>query len=245
MISPPETFGSYGAWLGAFKRAFYNAYSDARDSVAGQGGPPRAVPGFHVCLAGGRTPAPLYSALAADPDLAALSESLGLHVWVGDERQVDQDSLLRNSRMIELAFGPAGSWPRPPVIHPWPSGEADAACASYLAEIRAALGPGPPGFDLEVLGLGSDGHTAGIFSLDSLGGHGACAPTWAPSEPRSRMSLFPPILASAPYILVPVRGPDKAPILAELSAGLDCPFARVLGSRGRILYLPEPEGRTA
>ncbi len=237
MIAKPEIFGSFDSWLGAFKDAFRAAYSDSYSHPEG-----RALPGFHVCLAGGKTPAPLYSALAADPELPTYTELLPLHIWVGDERAVSPDSAQRNGRMIQEAFSPASGWPRPPILHPWPAGSAAWACAEYEKELAAALGPGSSAFDLEVLGLGADGHTAGIFSLAALEHSRICAPTEAPSEPRDRMSLFPPLLASARTILVPVRGPDKAPILDALSAGLDCPFSRIIGVRGRVLYLPESGG---
>ena len=151
---------------------------------------------FHAGLAGGSTPLPLYRALAVSPFLRDL-EGLEIHLWVGDERDVPVESPLRNGAAIAKAFAPAlggeGAWARPPVLHLWPGADRQASASLYAKELISCLGESGA-FDLSILGMGSDGHTAGLFPpLLDRRNLGAAEPsvvlTQAPSEPTRRMSL--------------------------------------------------------
>lgn len=208
---------------------------------------------FHASLAGGSTPLPLYRALAVSPFLRAL-EGLEVHLWVGDEREVPVESPSRNGAAITKAFAPSlggeGAWARPPVLHLWPGADRQASAFLYAKELISCLGESGA-FDLSILGMGSDGHTAGLFPpLPDRRNLGAAEPpvvlTQAPSEPKRRMSLSADFLARSEAIMIPLRGADKMDALQAFLRGEDYPIGRVAGKKGRVFYLNagKPQGLT-
>ena len=200
---------------------------------------------FNVSLAGGKTPEPVYRSLASDPSLAALSARISFHLWVGDEREVPADSPLRNGRMIASVFGDgagaAGAWARPPVLHLWPEGEAGKAgkaCAAYAREIEGMLGASPA-FDLAILGMGADGHTAGLFSAEDAASRdpaGLTLKTTAPSEPRSRMTMSASLLSRSRGTMILVSGREKEPMIEAVLAGGIFPLALATGPGAAFYY---------
>ena len=118
---------------------------------------------FTVALSGGSTPRALYERLAQSP----LSESVDwatVHVFWGDERMVPPDDIESNYRIARetlLAHVPipaANIYPVPTI-----GGTAEAAARAYEETLIAAFGSELPRFDLILLGLGPDGHTAALF----------------------------------------------------------------------------------
>ncbi len=114
--------------------------------------------GFTVALAGGSTPKALYELLATEYRDALEWEEI--HAFFGDERIVPPDHEDSNYRMAQhalLSQVPVGSVRRM-------RGELDPreAAALYEQELRTFFG-GPPRFDLVLLGIGEDGHTASLF----------------------------------------------------------------------------------
>ncbi|MDD2709278.1 MAG: 6-phosphogluconolactonase [Verrucomicrobiae bacterium] len=111
----------------------------------------------HVALCGGETPRPFYEALRQ----TALPWPQ-IHWWLGDERCVPIDDPYSNQRMICETLGKdhpsfEKNW------HPWPSDVSpDEAARLYEKELGVRLGT-PPVFDLILLGIGEDGHTASLF----------------------------------------------------------------------------------
>lgn len=215
---------------------------------------------FNVSLAGGKTPEPVYRSLASDPSLAALSARISFHLWVGDEREVPADSPLRNGRMIASVFGdgagaacaagaalaaaaatPAAApcaWTRQPVLHLWPEGEAGKACAAYAREIAGMLGASPA-FDLAILGMGADGHTAGLFSAEDAASRdpaGLTLKTTAPSEPRSRMTMSASLLSRSRDTMILVSGREKKPMIEAVLAGGIFPLALAAGPGAAFYY---------
>jgi 6-phosphogluconolactonase len=113
---------------------------------------------FSVALAGGSTPKALYELLATEYRDALEWEEI--HAFFGDERIVPPDHEDSNYRMAQhalLSQVPVGSVRRM-------RGELDPreAAALYEQELRTFFG-GPPRFDLVLLGIGEDGHTASLF----------------------------------------------------------------------------------
>jgi len=172
---------------------------------------------FLVVLAGGDTPRAAYRALRpADADWAAW------HVYFGDERCLPADDPARNSRMAAQAW-----LDRVPIpahqVHAIPAElGALGAARSYAGTLRA-VGE----FDLVLLGLGEDGHTASLFPGRSWGtGPGApdtLAVLDAPKPPPQRVSLSAARLSRARQVVFLVAGESKRRALSEWRAGKQIP----------------------
>lgn len=187
---------------------------------------------FHLVLAGGETPRDIYRLLGAvSADWAAW------HIYFGDERCLPPDDPARNSRMAGYAW--LDHVPIPPrQIHPIP-GELGAvqAAAAYEETLRTV-----GRFDLVLLGLGEDGHTASLFpgqdwrrapgDLDVL-------PIYdAPKAPPQRVSLSPARLARTRQLIFLVDGRSKRQAVADWRAGKDIP-ARHIAPPGGVDVLVE------
>ncbi|MDX6767213.1 MAG: 6-phosphogluconolactonase [Candidatus Methylacidiphilales bacterium] len=109
---------------------------------------------FQVALCGGSTPGAFYRALArSDWPWSAT------HLFIGDERCVGPEHKDSNYRMIFESL-----YPKKPVLHRWKTEMRDYASAAldYEHLIKRETGD-PPKFDLILLGVGDDGHTASLF----------------------------------------------------------------------------------
>ncbi|MDP3177200.1 MAG: 6-phosphogluconolactonase [Spirochaetaceae bacterium] len=199
-------------WTSSFLAAFRSAVLSARSDCSGRSGRGGSKP-IRLCLAGGTTPWPLYRALSSAEDPGEAME-----LWPSDERAVSADDPRRNGLNIADAFAGC-AWSRRPLLRPWPEGAGEGPCAAYEKELRAELGEGPF-FDLAVLGVGGDGHTASLFPGDAalLERRRLTAPATAPSPPRERLTLTYPALASSRSTLFVVRGPEKRELALRLAA---------------------------
>jgi len=167
-----------------------------------------------LAVSGGNTPAAFLAALA---DRKLPWEAI--HVFQVDERVAPRGDADRNLTGLQAALLdrvplPSGN------VHPMPVEEADlaAAAAAYADEIRAVTGPGG---DLDVvhLGVGDDGHAASWPPGDPVVDARADVAVVGPFNGRLRMTLTPPAVNRAGWILWLVAGAAKAPVLARLLAG--------------------------
>lgn len=186
----------------------------AREAVAARGA-------FRLVLAGGETPRGVYEELRAiDTDWSAWQ------VWFGDERCLARDDPRRNSRMAEAAL--LSHVPIPPERVYVVRGERGAEQAA--ADYRAALA-GAPEFDLVLLGLGEDGHTASLFPGDDWGeAPGApdvLAVHAAPKPPAERVSLSARRLGRTRCALFLVTGAGKYGAVSAWRTGGDLPAASI------------------
>jgi len=173
---------------------------------------------FAVVLAGGSTPKAMYGILARD--YADRIDWSRVHVFFGDERTVPpdhEDSNYRMARETLLEHILVGSVHRIQCELP-----PDEAAAAHEEELRDFFGEEePPRFDLILLGLGSDGHTASLFPATSaLEVHDR----WVVANPvpkldTTRITLTVPVINAARSVVFLVAGEDKAGALKEILEG--------------------------
>ena len=193
-----------------------------------------ATPGrAAVALAGGSTPKRLYELLAT----AEFRERLPwdrVHWFWGDERFVPPDDAESNYRMARLAMLEAVPAPADH-IHPVPFAglTPEQAAAAYQAALQrcygaAELDPARPLFDLVLLGLGEDGHTASLFpATPALQERRAWVASVLGAKPEPRVTLTYPALESARHVVFLVAGAGKRAVLQRLQRGEDLPAAHV------------------
>ena len=181
--------------------------------------------GFYVALAGGTTPTAAYRLLATDEYAERVSWD-DVYVYFGDERCVKPGDPLSNYKnafdaLLSKVPIPAGN------IHRM-RGEIDPAQASteYAKILRDDLGE-YLSFDLLMLGLGKDGHTASLFpGTDPLTDTDRLVrPTYSKETQTNRLSITPKIINSARNIVIATEGPDKAAALGIAREGKYDPIA--------------------
>jgi 6-phosphogluconolactonase len=178
-----------------------------------------------VALSGGSTPKALYKLLATEPAFRERLPWQDLHFFFGDERHVPPDAADSNFRMAkEAMFDALGDTCPPANIHrihcELPS--ASQAAEEYAADLNSFFGgEGIPRFDLVLLGMGPDGHTASLFpgttglrETDKL----VCA-AWVDKLSTYRVTLTPPVLCAAAALLFLVAGKDKCDTLVKVLEG--------------------------
>jgi 6-phosphogluconolactonase len=194
-----------------------------------------------LALSGGNTPRALYALLAS-----RCRERIpwtDVHVFWGDERYVSTDDPESNYRMaLETLLAhvpcPAGN------IHPMPVSivPSDAAAREYECTLRTYFSDGRPRFDLVLLGLGEEGHTASLFAgspaLSELRRWVVAANVAA--KPPVRLTLTLPVLIQAATIYVLVAGSRKAQALGDVLTGKpdpsSYPAAGLLSAQGTLTW---------
>ncbi|GEP09402.1 6-phosphogluconolactonase [Methylobacterium gnaphalii] len=197
-----------------------------------------------VCLSGGSTPKRLYELLASGAYVGRLPWSR-LHWFFGDDRVVPWDDPLSNVRMVREAFGHGAALPTTH-FHFIPSdGGAEVGARAYQRTLQDFYGadtldPARPLFDLVLLGLGNDGHTASLFPGKPVLEEETA---WVVPVPEAgmepfvpRISLTFPALSSSRSAIFLVSGAGKRDPLSRLAAGEDLPSGRV-SSLGRLEWL--------
>lgn len=197
---------------------------------------------FTVALSGGASPALLFRRIAEDAPFSGIDWGKTHVFWV-DERCVPPDHADSNFRMAgELLLS---RLPSPgAVIHRIPTElPPREAARCYEQELtRAFPGEGAPVFDQIWLGLGSDGHTASLFSdCEAQGSAGQTAIAVYVEKLRShRITLTLPAINNARHVIFLVTGAGKADIVAEILEGKEgsrYPAAGVAPSDGALTWL--------
>ena len=175
-----------------------------------------------LCLSGGATPLPIYRALAATRDLP------WARTWIawGDERMVDPDHEGRNERAAREALLNRVPVPEDQVLTwPWaPDAEPELCAEAYEARLRTSLGDpdADAWFDVNLLGLGADAHTAGLFPGTGGTRAGGLATVTRPaSQPTARLTLTPRGLSSSRRLWFVATGEGKRDALSRTLAGGD------------------------
>jgi len=180
---------------------------------------------FAIALSGGATPRRLYQCLASPPYRDAFPWSR-THLFWGDERYVPHEDVLSNYRMVQQAL--LSHVPIPAVnIHAVSTDglTPEDSAARYERELKAFYGaerldPTRALFDVTLLGLGPDGHTASLFPNTAVlmeRDRWAAAVIGAKAEPR--ITLTYPALESSRHTAFLVAGEEKRTILSRLRQG--------------------------
>lgn len=207
---------------------------------------------FTVALSGGSTPKGLYELLALD----ACKERVPwtkVHLFWGDERCVAPDHPDSNYRMVREALLSHVSIPAENVHRMAGEHEPGLAASKYENDLKKSfhLTDGVlPRFDLILLGIGEDGHTASLFpGSAALGesGHMVVA-HYVEKLQAHRLTLTLPVLNHAAEIVFLVSGRNKADIVKEILANevgsLMPPAARVRPPAGRLTWLVTRDAAT-
>lgn len=201
-----------------------------------------------ICLSGGSSPKQIFELLASDTYRNSIPWER-VHWFLGDERFVPADDPRNNMRMAKQAFldacAPAAN------VHPIPIDSPDPAEAArrYESELKSFYGadqldPARPLFDLVMLGVGPDGHTASLFP-----GYPAVEETrhWVIEVPKAnvepfvpRVTLTLPALASCREILFLASGSGKRAILTRVLSGEDLPAQRARSNGETVWLLDQP-----
>jgi 6-phosphogluconolactonase len=198
-----------------------------------------------VCLTGGSSPLALYRLLAADPWRSAVPWE-SVHWFIGDDRFVPESDPLSNMGAAKRAFLDQAPVPRQN-IHPMPTAAGDPinGARRYEDELKQFYGGdrlvgGRPLFDLVLMGLGPDGHTASLFphspALEEKQRWVVGVPTAGMEPFVPRVTLTFPALASTQEMLFLVDSADKRPILGRVLAGEDLPAHRAY-AQGELVWL--------
>lgn len=178
---------------------------------------------FTWALSGGGTPRGLYRLLASDHYRERMPWS-AVHFFWGDERHVPPDDAESNYRMAREEMLDAVPAPPENVHRIHAEEEAARAAVEYESELRSffALSPGElPRFDLVLLGIGKDGHTASLFpGNDAIHERErlVIAP-WVEAQRSFRITFTAPVLNSARRALFLVSGEEKAGALHAILEG--------------------------
>jgi 6-phosphogluconolactonase len=208
----------------------------------------RARGRFTVALSGGSTPKRLYGLLATKPNIPWDK----IYFFWGDERHVPPDHPESNYRMVYEAL--LSKVPVPPEnifrIH---TEDKDAAAAALQYEQTLKdffhLSPGEfPRFDLILLGMGPDGHTASLFPGSPALSERQRLVVANPVEKfhTDRLTFTFPVLNAAATVMFLASGPDKAPMLHEVleNRAADLPSQQVRPVNGKLLWLVDSAAAT-
>lgn len=181
---------------------------------------------FHLVLAGGNTPREIYRRLRA-----TRTDWSAWHIYFGDERCLPPADAERNSRMAAQTWIDSVPIP-PPQVHAIPGELGALDAARTYAETLRTVGD----FDLVLLGLGEDGHTASLFSRHEWGTAPGSPDTLAvfdaPKPPPQRVSLSAARLNRTRQVIFLVSGESKHQAVAAWRAGKDIPARAIAPPAG-------------
>ena len=201
----------------ALARAAADSFADAAIAAVALRG--RAA----IALSGGSTPRRMGELLALPPYRGDVPWDR-LEIFWGDERWVPEDDPESNAGVAKRTF--LDKVPVPSAqIHPFLTMHVrpDQAAQAYAATILSVLGShaGVPRFDLVLLGMGDDGHTASLFpGTEALRERSALVVAHdVPKLHATRLTLTPPVLNAGRQVVFLVTGADKAQTLSAVLEG--------------------------
>lgn len=186
---------------------------------------------FRIVLAGGTTPRLIYEAMRNIP-----ADWGAWHVYFGDERSLPIGDSGRNDTMAMNAWLDHVPIPESQIYSIAAHLGADVATAEYTQTLA-----GISKFDLVLLGLGEDGHTASLFPGDRPGletnAEAVLAVHEAPKPPRDRITLGAHRLSQAHHVFFLIADESKHQAVRQLRAGADIPAHHITPTDGVDVFL--------
>nr|WP_321984747.1 6-phosphogluconolactonase [uncultured Lichenicoccus sp.] len=198
---------------------------------------------YVIALSGGSTPKRLYEILAAAPFASGFPWSR-VELFFGDERFVPADDADSNYNMVNRAL--LSHVPVPSErVHRMPTeGDPAEAARTYQRDLQAVYGsetlkPGRPLFDVVLLGLGENGHTASLFPGTAvLEERNAWVSSCTPHDaPHRRLTLTYPAIHSSAYVLFLVTGAGKAEVLGKVRDRDPAQPSSQITSEGELVWV--------
>jgi 6-phosphogluconolactonase len=193
----------------------------------------------HVLLSGGTTPRLTFERLE-------LADWHGVELWFGDERCVGPDDPESNFRMVSESLLPHATGA---VVHRiegelGPDAAADAYEALIRRRVEETTADGVPVFDVNLLGIGPDGHTASLFPGNpalAVSARAVVGVRGAPKPPPERVSLTLPVLRAARDSVLLASGESKAAAVRGLLAGPQTGTPSSLLARERLTLIVDAD----
>lgn len=185
-------------------------YQNSQESIKNTGR-------FSIALSGGKTPAALFKLFASPPYSDKIDWKKFFVFW-SDERFLPLDHEDNNSHLAKKLFLDQVPIPAENVFTPQVQMPPEAAATQYVNMLTAFFKVDMPAFDLILLGMGADGHTASLFpgtNIDEQ--HPALVEAITKhNDPVKRLTFTPRLINNAKRILVLVSGDNKAKVLSEV-----------------------------
>jgi 6-phosphogluconolactonase len=200
-----------------------------------------------VALSGGSTPELLFSILGDHFSDSAPWEFV--HFFWGDERCVPSDSFESNFRMTKSKLFDKIDIPAGNIHRIIGEDNPEVEALRYSAEICRFTGKrdGLPLFDIIILGLGEDGHTASIFpgNKELLESHKVCEVAVHPDSKQKRITITGRVINNAEAVVFLVTGKKKAGIIEKIfnksSSANDFPAAFIAPASGELTWMIDEE----
>lgn len=185
---------------------------------------------FSIVLAGGTTPKNIYQLLAEQT-----CDWNKWHFYLGDERCLPEDDAERNSEMIKNTLLAKIDVPDDNIHFIKAELGADAAAKDYAVEIASVTR-----FDLVMLGMGEDGHTASLFPGHHNNNHELIHAVYnSPKPPSDRISMSASLLSQNMVLMLLITGESKKAAIQQWLAGMDLPIAKITSLDKKIVLLDQ------
>lgn len=182
---------------------------------------------FYIVLAGGSTPKAVYQLLSEQQ-----ADWANWHVYHNDDRCLPVDHDERNSKMARDAWLSKVAIPEQQ-IHDIPAELGNVAGAKAYAETLK----GVRAFDLVILGLGEDGHTASLFPNQTVDNSADAVPVFdAPKPPADRITISQNRLNNTAEVMFLVTGAGKQEAVNNWRNGVAIPATLITGKNGADVY---------
>ena len=185
---------------------------------------------FRIVLAGGTTPKNIYQ-LLADQNC----DWNKWHFYLGDERCLPEDDAERNSEMIRTTLLAKIDIPADNIHFIKAELGADAAAKDYAVEIASVTR-----FDLVMLGMGEDGHTASLFPGHHNNNHELIHAVYnSPKPPSDRVSMSTNLLSQNKVLMLLITGESKKTAIQLWLTGVDLPITKITTLDTKVVLLDQ------